>query len=91
MHINACLLYTSAVNMSECAGKAPEVEPEPEPEPEKESGKMCIRDRSRSPNGLVFGTPGSGKSMSCKREITYVMLTTKAVSYTHLYGSGDRR
>ena len=26
-----------AVNMSECAGKAPEVEPEPEPEPEKES------------------------------------------------------
>ena len=27
-----------AVNMSECVGKAPEVEPEPEPEPEKESG-----------------------------------------------------
>lgn len=27
-----------SVNMSECAGKAPEVEPEPEPEPEKESG-----------------------------------------------------
>ena len=27
-----------AVNMSECAGKMPEVEPEPEPEPEKESG-----------------------------------------------------
>lgn len=27
-----------AVNMSECAGKAPEMEPEPEPEPEKESG-----------------------------------------------------
>lgn len=27
-----------AANMSECAGKAPEVEPEPEPEPEKESG-----------------------------------------------------
>ena len=27
-----------AVNMSECAGKAPEVEPEPESEPEKESG-----------------------------------------------------
>lgn len=27
-----------AVNMSECAGKAPEVEPKPEPEPEKESG-----------------------------------------------------
>ena len=27
-----------AVNMSECAGKAPEEEPEPGPEPEKESG-----------------------------------------------------
>ena len=27
-----------SVNMSECAGKAPEVEPEQEPEPEKESG-----------------------------------------------------
>ena len=27
-----------AVNMSECAGKAPEVDPKPEPEPEKESG-----------------------------------------------------
>ena len=27
-----------AVNMSECAGKSPEVEPEPEPESEKESG-----------------------------------------------------
>lgn len=27
-----------AANMSECAGKVPEVEPEPEPEPEKESG-----------------------------------------------------
>ena len=27
-----------AVNMSECAGKEPVVEPEPEPEPEKKSG-----------------------------------------------------
>ena len=27
-----------AVNMSECAGKAPEEEPEPEPEPEEDSG-----------------------------------------------------
>lgn len=32
----ACPVCT--VNMSECAGKAPEEEPEPEPEPEKESG-----------------------------------------------------
>ena len=28
-------------------------------------------------NLLCIGAPGSGKSMSCKREITYVMLTTK--------------
>ena len=43
------------------------------------SNNMILLDRkqSRCPNGLVFGTPGSGKSMSCKREITYVMLTTK--------------
>ena len=43
------------------------------------SGNMILLDRkqSRCPNGLVFGTPGSGKSMSCKREIAYVMLTTK--------------
>ena len=43
------------------------------------SGNMILLDRkqSRCPHGLVFGTPGSGKSMSCKREITYVMLTTK--------------
>ena len=43
------------------------------------SNNMILLDRkqTRCPNGLVFGTPGSGKSMSCKREITYVMLTTK--------------
>ena len=43
------------------------------------TGNMILLDRkqARSPNGLVFGTPGSGKSMSCKREITYVMLTTQ--------------
>lgn len=28
-------------------------------------------------DGLVFGTPGSGKSMSCKREITFIMLMTQ--------------
>lgn len=43
------------------------------------SNNMILLDRkqSRSPNGLVFGTPGSGKSMSCKREITFIILTTK--------------
>ena len=38
---------------------------------------MLDRKRSRCPNGLVFGTPGSGKSMSCKREITFIMLMTR--------------
>ena len=42
------------------------------------SNNMILLDRkqSRCPNGLVFGTPGSGKSMSCKREITFIILTT---------------
>ena len=42
------------------------------------SNNMILLDRkqSRCPNGLVFGTPGSGKSMSCKREITYVYSMT---------------
>ncbi len=39
------------------------------------SNNMILLDRkqSRCPNGLVFGTPGSGKSMSCKREITFIL------------------
>ena len=43
------------------------------------SGNMILLDRkqSRCPNGLVFGTPGSGKSMSCKREITFIILMTE--------------
>lgn len=42
------------------------------------SNNMIMLDRkcARCPNGLVFGTPGSGKSMSCKREITHIILTT---------------
>ena len=38
---------------------------------------MLDRKQARCPNGLVFGTPGSGKSMSCKREITFIILTTQ--------------
>ena len=39
--------------------------------PERLSNNMILLDRkqSRCPNGLVFGTPGSGKSMSCKRRL----------------------
>ena len=49
------------------------------------SNNMILLDRkqSRCPNGLVFGTPGSGKSMSCKREITFIILTTKDNRYTY--------
>ena len=46
---------------------------------------MCIRDRSnnlimvdrkllKNPNGLILGTPGSGKSFSAKREIANLSL-----------------
>ena len=43
------------------------------------SNNMIMLDRksARCPNGLVFGTPGSGKSMSCKREITFIILMTE--------------
>ena len=43
------------------------------------SGNMIMLDRknARSPNGLVFGTPGGGKSFSCKREMVSVILKTK--------------
>ena len=35
---------------------------------------MLDRKRARCPNGLKLGTPGSGKSMSCKSEIVSVFL-----------------
>ena len=43
------------------------------------SNNMIMLDRknARSPNGLVFGTPGGGKSFSCKREMISVILKTK--------------
>lgn len=37
---------------------------------------MLDRKNARSPNGLVFGTPGGGKSFSCKREMIGVLLKT---------------
>ena len=37
---------------------------------------MLDRKQARCPNGLKLGTPGSGKSMSCKSEIVSVFLTT---------------
>lgn len=42
------------------------------------SGNMIMADRKqlKNPNGLILGTPGSGKSFSAKREITNAFLIT---------------
>jgi hypothetical protein len=42
------------------------------------TGRMILADRKRlkCPNGVVLGTPGSGKSFSCKREAADVYLHT---------------
>ena len=37
---------------------------------------LCDRKRLKNPNGLILGTPGSGKSFSAKREIVNVFLIT---------------
>ncbi len=37
---------------------------------------MADRKRLKNPNGLILGTPGSGKSFSAKREIANVFLAT---------------
>ena len=38
---------------------------------------MVDRKKLKNPNGLILGTPGSGKSFSAKREITNVFFVTK--------------
>ena len=40
---------------------------------------MVDRKQCRSPNGLILGTPGGGKSMSCKREITFIIFDIKGL------------
>ena len=42
------------------------------------SNNMIMVDRKllKNPNGLILGTPGSGKSFSAKREITNAFLMT---------------
>ena len=37
---------------------------------------MVDRKQLKNPNGLILGTPGSGKSFSAKREMSNVMLVT---------------
>lgn len=43
------------------------------------SGNMILADRKKlkTPNGMILGTPGSGKSFSAKRSIAGVFLNTK--------------
>jgi hypothetical protein len=43
------------------------------------SGNMIMADRKslKTPNGLILGTPGSGKSFAAKREITNAFLITR--------------
>ena len=38
---------------------------------------MADRKKLKTPNGLILGTPGSGKSFSAKREIANAVLVTK--------------
>ena len=38
---------------------------------------LCDRKQLKNPNGMILGTPGSGKSFSAKREIVNVFLTTR--------------
>ena len=37
---------------------------------------LCDRKQLKNPNGLILGTPGSGKSFAAKREITNAFLIT---------------
>ena len=45
------------------------------------SNNMIMADRKqlKNPNGLILGTPGSGKSVSAKREITNVVLPQRTI------------
>lgn len=51
------------------------------------SNNMIMADRKqlKNPNGLILGTPGSGKSFSAKREITNVFFTTRMIEEAEKY------
>ena len=42
---------------------------------------LCDRKKLKNPNGLILGTPGSGKSFAAKREITNAFLLTDDTIY----------
>ncbi len=42
---------------------------------------MADRKKLKNPNGLILGTPGSGKSFAAKREITNAFIVTKRRHY----------
>lgn len=42
---------------------------------------LCDRKRLKNPNGLILGTPGSGKSFAAKREIANAFLITDDTIY----------
>ena len=42
---------------------------------------LCDRKQLKNPNGLILGTPGSGKSFAAKREIVNVFLITDDTIY----------
>ena len=42
---------------------------------------LCDRKQLKNPNGLILGTPGSGKSFAAKREITNAFLITDDTIY----------
>ena len=47
---------------------------------------MVDRKKLKNPNGLILGTPGSGKSFSAKREICNAFLVTDDVTHS---GEGE--
>ena len=46
---------------------------------------MADRKKLKNPNGLILGTPGSGKSFSAKREMANAILTTDDLSLIHIW------